>query len=60
MKKIESIYDSGKFGKKELSKIRGGLKATATNRSTNTPRRIGGGIGGGSIMVTHDSDDDSA
>ena len=62
MKKFESIYDSEKFGKKELSKIKGGLKATNTNRATNTPRRIciGGGVVGGSIMSNLDSDEDEA
>ncbi len=81
MKKIKSISDSGKFEKTELRKIKGGLKATTTNRATNTPRRIGigggigdgigGGIGGGvgggvdnnggggTLITTHDADDDS-
>lgn len=73
MKKIKSIYDSGKFEKTDLKKIRGGLKATTTNRATNTPRRvgtgggIGGGIGsgigdgagGGALITTHDADDDT-
>lgn len=75
MKKFESIYDSEKFGKKELRKIKGGLKATTTNDNTNTPRvigdghgnawgvgngnGIGSGVGGGTLMNNFDSDDDT-
>jgi hypothetical protein len=47
MKTIESIYNSEKFGKKELRKIKGGLKATNTNNATNIPRRICDGDGDG-------------
>lgn len=55
MKKIESIYNSDKFEKTELRKIKGGLKATVTNRSTNAPRRINGD---NTFISTLDADED--
>lgn len=33
MKRFESIYDSDKFGKTELRKIKGGYKLTCTGTS---------------------------
>jgi len=56
MKKFESINNSEKFGKKELIKIRGGLKATNTNHPTNTPRREARGV---SLSRSLDEDSDS-
>lgn len=37
MKKFESIHNLEKFRKTELKKIKGGLRATGTLRSTSTP-----------------------
>jgi len=37
MKKFESIHNLEKFGKTELKKIKGGLRATGTLNSTSTP-----------------------
>ena len=56
MKTIESIYNSEKFGKKELRKIKGGLKLTNTNHATNTPRKV---CGSNSVLSAFDADDDT-
>lgn len=57
MKKIESIYDSEKFGKNELRKIKGGIKVSNSNEATNTPRRISNC--GGLTIRNLDTDSDS-